>query len=444
MNTPTISAALPAASSKPDRAQTGAGTDTPSPSFSSVLTGQQAAKPAPDAAAPANPAVTDKKGQTPDQADAAESTDEALAELASEQGLSLPQIALNIAAEVALAVAARQPAAVRGAQAGTAAVAPTDAPALAGRDLPAMLADATATPTAADKTTIAKDPKDAVSKAASPALDIPAAANSKAIALPPGFVPVQAAALPQQAELGVRKAPVLTGAKQNQLAAQAQIRGADAGPAKAVPADFSALVVDAGVKPNIQTTVAPADLSPAQAGSISAAGGAASTTLLSGSMGSVANTGAQPALPGISTPLNSPQWGGDFGRQFVSLAQGGHNMPHTAELRLDPPELGPLRISINISDNVAHAIFASPHAAVRQTVENALPQLQQLLAQAGISLGQTSVNDQGQSGQAFNESFGSSRKSTNGASAGVAGEADASLRPAARSRGPDALVDTFA
>jgi flagellar hook-length control protein FliK len=410
-----------------------------------VLTGQQAAKPAPDTAAPANPAITDKKDKASDQTDAAESTDEALAKLASEQGLSLPQIALNIAAEVALAVAARQPAAVRGAQAGTAAVAPTDAPALAGRDLPAVLADAAATATAADKTIIAKGPKDAAPATALPALDIPASANSKAIALPPGFVPAQAAALPQQAELGVRKAPVLTGAKQNQLAAQAQIRGADAGPGKAVPADFSALVVDAGIKPNIQATVVPADLSPAQAGSISAAGSAAaSTTLLSGSMGSAANTGAQPALPGISTPLNSPQWGGDFGRQFVSLAQGGHNMPHTAELRLDPPELGPLRISINISDNVAHAIFASPHAAVRQTVENALPQLQQLLAQAGISLGQTSVNDQGQSGQAFNESFGSSRKSAITASAGVTGEADASLRPAARSRGSDALVDTFA
>src|SRR5690606_27841483 len=126
--------------------------------------------------------------------------------------------------------------------------------------------------------------------------------------------------------------------------------------------------------------------------------------------------------PGIATPLQNPQWASDFGRQFISLTQGSHTMPHTAELRLDPPELGPLRISINISDNVAHAIFVSPHAAVRQTVENALPQLQQLLAQAGISLGQTSVNDQAQSDQAYNESFASSRKAAASGGAGASGE----------------------
>jgi flagellar hook-length control protein FliK len=134
------------------------------------------------------------------------------------------------------------------------------------------------------------------------------------------------------------------------------------------------------------------------------------------------NAGALATLPGIATPLQSPQWGAEFGRQFVSLTQGAHNMPHTAELRLDPPELGPLRISINISDNVAHAVFTSPHAAVRQTVENSLPQLQQLLAQAGISLGQTSVNDQGQADQSFNESFGASRKTTRTGADGAIGD----------------------
>src|SRR3546814_884422 len=119
-------------------------------------------------------------------------------------------------------------------------------------------------------------------------------------------------------------------------------------------------------------------------------------------------------------------------------------MPHTAELRLDPPELGPLRISINLSDNVAHAVFVSPHAAVRQTVENALPQLQQLLAQAGISLGQTSVSDQGQSQQAFNESSGNGQRNSSGNAAGGSEVAGGVLQTATRSRAPDALVDTFA
>ena len=159
------------------------------------------------------------------------------------------------------------------------------------------------------------------------------------------------------------------------------------------------------------------------------------------------NTGAQAVLPGITLPLQSPQWASDFGRHFMSIAQGGQTMPHTAELRLDPPDLGPLRITINISDNVAHAVFVSPHAYVRQTVENALPQLQQLLAQAGISLGQTSVNDQGQPGQSFNESANGQgpRSAAASASARSTGSAsDIAAIPVARALAPNALVDTFA
>jgi flagellar hook-length control protein FliK len=74
-----------------------------------------------------------------------------------------------------------------------------------------------------------------------------------------------------------------------------------------------------------------------------------------------------------------------------------------------------------------------------------LPQLQQLLAQAGISLGQTSVSDQGQTDQSFNESFGASRKTTAASTDGAIGSTAGLISgPAARSRAPDALVDTFA
>ena len=167
-----------------------------------------------------------------------------------------------------------------------------------------------------------------------------------------------------------------------------------------------------------------------------------------GAPGASALSGTGPAassLPGIATPLHSPQWSTDFGRQFVSMVKGGHNMPHTAELRLDPPELGPLRISINISDNVAHAVFVSPHAAVRQTLEQSLPHLQQLLADAGISLGQTSVSDQGQEAQNFDESLGNrSGARTTAAEARNGAGLDTSSAQPTRRPAPDALVDTFA
>lgn len=148
----------------------------------------------------------------------------------------------------------------------------------------------------------------------------------------------------------------------------------------------------------------------------------------------------------MAAPLNSPRWPVEFGRQVIHIAQNHSGLGQVAELRLDPPELGPLRITINLTDNVAHAVFSSPHAAVRQTVESSLPQLQQMLEQAGISLGQANVNDQRQSEHAFQGRTGQSKPqagnsgAASGPSAGAQEEGTHSNRPS----NPNALVDTFA
>ena len=152
-----------------------------------------------------------------------------------------------------------------------------------------------------------------------------------------------------------------------------------------------------------------------------------------------------PVSGSIPAPLASPQWPTELGRQFISIAQAGNSLGQIAELRLDPPELGPLRITINLNDNVAHAVFSSPHASVRQTVENALPQLQQMLEQAGISLGQANVNDQ-QAGRESQDRNGA--QGGQGHASGLAveesGEGSIATARASRTVDPDALVDTFA
>lgn len=64
-----------------------------------------------------------------------------------------------------------------------------------------------------------------------------------------------------------------------------------------------------------------------------------------------------------------------------------------AELHLNPPDLGPIDIVLKVSDNQATALFTSPHAAVREAVENALPKLHDLLAENGIMLSNATVSD---------------------------------------------------
>ncbi len=462
MQTPSISAALPPASSSAARnQQTDGQGQAHESSFSAVLTGQQTTRQAaaktsasgtPAAGTPNTAGTTgkpgDKKAPAADKAapdePAAATQAAAQAQAAAEQGLGLPQIALDIASQAA--AAAQHPVTARGA-------APTLTDAQA-KVLPGALTDApakTETPLPAQTLLDAVD-KTAASLPLAATAALPTKGTDTAITAKASVAGL-AAPLPASPALATgNKAMALTGAQQAKLAAQSQKPEPASGKAASSPAAAAAAAVGVSAGSDTAATrladtaaFAPDATQPAN----TPANGSFAATMQAVQ---VMNNPAPHALPfttaqpAVATPLQSPQWSTDFSRQFISLTQGGHNMPHTAELRLDPPELGPLRITINISDNVAHAIFASPHAAVRQTVENALPQLQQMLAQAGISLGQTTVNDQAQQEQAYNETFGGSRKGSSDANAAGTGTDGAVManQTAARQIAPNALVDTFA
>lgn len=148
----------------------------------------------------------------------------------------------------------------------------------------------------------------------------------------------------------------------------------------------------------------------------------------------------------VPTPLASPQWAQDLSRQMVTLAQSGINGTHTVQLHVNPPELGPVHITLQIGDSLTQAAFVSPHLHVRQALENALPGLAQQFAQAGLSLGQANVSDQ-QSGQQGFAQQSQNPQNPSGTSfnldANTAGIAPLSFRPPNPARHPDALVDTF-
>ena len=75
---------------------------------------------------------------------------------------------------------------------------------------------------------------------------------------------------------------------------------------------------------------------------------------------------------------------------------------HVAELHINPPDLGPLEIKLTMDDRQATALFTSPHSAVREAVEAALPRLREVLADSGITLGNASVTaDSPRDGSAF-------------------------------------------
>lgn len=89
-------------------------------------------------------------------------------------------------------------------------------------------------------------------------------------------------------------------------------------------------------------------------------------------------------LPGwtLNTPLHQPQWGEEVGQRIRWMVS--HQM-HAAELRINPPQLGPVEVRINMHNDQMNITFLSQHAQVRDTIEDAVPRLRELMTQQGFS-----------------------------------------------------------
>ncbi len=166
----------------------------------------------------------------------------------------------------------------------------------------------------------------------------------------------------------------------------------------------------------------------------------------------VAGNGLQPAQqtaltmaapagvhPGNSlTPqIDNSAWNQALGQRMVWMVAGAEQ---SATLTLNPPDLGPLQVVLNVSNGQADASFFANQPEVRQALEAALPKLREMLGDAGISLGQANVssgspNPQSNSGQRDN---GPRRSSESG----VSGTTTVTARRITSAG--NGMVDTFA
>jgi flagellar hook-length control protein FliK len=93
----------------------------------------------------------------------------------------------------------------------------------------------------------------------------------------------------------------------------------------------------------------------------------------------------------IEAPVRSAAFTSELADKVVWLSgrQG-----QLADLLLNPPEMGTLEVRLTVSGGDASAQFYSPNPVVRDAIDAALPKLRELMAQAGISLGEAEVRDQ--------------------------------------------------
>ena len=147
--------------------------------------------------------------------------------------------------------------------------------------------------------------------------------------------------------------------------------------------------------------------------------------------------------PSITAHLHDNKWSQQLSDRVLWLARGDMQ---NAQINITPAHLGPIQISLSLSGEQMTAHFVSASQEVRQALEDALPRLREMLAGAGINLGQANVGSQQQQ-QAQAEQFAAkgenSRQSSDGAilPADQHGIDTASARPIQRGQG---LVDLFA
>jgi flagellar hook-length control protein FliK len=95
--------------------------------------------------------------------------------------------------------------------------------------------------------------------------------------------------------------------------------------------------------------------------------------------------------PVLTVPgqLHTPLWRDELGAAVRVLAV--QNIQH-AELRVHPPELGPVQVSLRLEAGEATVSFTAPHAETRAALEAALPRLRDMLEDAGLAFGGASVD----------------------------------------------------
>ena len=152
-------------------------------------------------------------------------------------------------------------------------------------------------------------------------------------------------------------------------------------------------------------------------------------------------------LPAIDAQLDpalvSDEFQGQLGERVISAIRQDLN---SAEIRVTPQELGPVRIGLTMDGDTAHVTFSAEHGATRQALQDTLPTLRDMLANEGWQLGQAEVRDDRGAGQMADQRQQQAderqgRQARHNDPLAEQAGADSSYRPAGGARG---LVDLFA
>ena len=169
-----------------------------------------------------------------------------------------------------------------------------------------------------------------------------------------------------------------------------------------------------------------------QAGAV----GAPANALMDANQGVQQTSPAPPAQATLPMPPHAPTFAPALGQQIEVWMKGG--VQH-AEVQLNPQDLGPIRVKIEMEGAHARVQMSADVQSTRDALQQAMPQLSEQLGQVGLSLTGGGVSDQ----PAFQQSqaqaqansdrgFGGGSRQGSGGPAGTGGLEDIAQAAAAR------------
>ena len=94
-------------------------------------------------------------------------------------------------------------------------------------------------------------------------------------------------------------------------------------------------------------------------------------------------------IPPMTKHFSHPEWNKEMGERIVWMHKQA--IP-SAELRLNPEHLGPIRIKIDVSQDQAIVAFTTQHAVVKEAIEASLPKLRELFSAQQLNLSDVNVS----------------------------------------------------
>ena len=92
----------------------------------------------------------------------------------------------------------------------------------------------------------------------------------------------------------------------------------------------------------------------------------------------------------LDTPMGHPKWSEGFSQRVQWMVNQSMNGAH---IRLNPQNMGPIEVRIQMQNEQATVSFTAQHGATREAIDAALPRLREMLSEQNVNVGNIDVSE---------------------------------------------------